>query len=448
MTTGTVAPGRPTDDEVPLGRIPAVVRDVELTEPLPSLPALDDRGRRIDQVWLLVRLCTEPLGMVVVDIPDGGLGAAEAGAAVLDQLDGPIRSRVLAGGGDLGAALPAAGLALPRGSAYLARRAEVLSHAPSITAVVCTRERPGPLARCLEALLAQEYPRFRVLVVDNAPSSDATAEVVRRFAGRGPVDYVVARTPGLAHARNAALAHAGGEIVASIDDDELADPHWLAEIARAFSDHPAADAVTGMIVPVELETTAQMWFEQYGGHSKGRGFVRTVFSPATAQVQNPLFPLPPFGAGGNMAFRAGVMERFGGFDVALGSGTPAMGGEDTLAFMRVLRAKGTIVFQPTAVVRHLHRRDIEGLRTQLLGYGVGLTATYLGMLMKDPLAIFPLLGLAPRALREVLGSRGLRHATLADFPPELLAVNRRGLLRGPRAYVRSRLRERSRRAKS
>jgi hypothetical protein len=194
-----------------------------------------------------------------------------------------------------------------------------------------------------------------------------------------------------------------------------------------------------MIVPLELETEAQIWFEQFGGHSKGRGFGQMVFSPATAHIQSPLFPLPPFGAGGNMVFRGGVLERFGGFDAALGSGTPAMGGEDTLAFMRVLRAKGTIVFQPTAMVRHLHRRDLEGLRRQFLGYGTGLTATYMSLLLKDPLAIFPLLRLAPRAFREVLGSGGLRHATLeADFPAELLAANRRGLLRGPWAYLRSR----------
>jgi hypothetical protein len=202
-------------------------------------------------------------------------------------------------------------------------------------------------------------------------------------------------------------------------------------------------------VAAELETAPQMWFEQFGGHSKGRGFNRAVFSPATEHLQSPLFPLPPFGAGGNMVFRASALDRIGGFDAALGAGTLAMGGEDTLAFSLVLRAGGTIVFQPTAFVRHYHRRDIDGLLKQLRGYGTGLTAVYTSLVLRQPLVVFALLRLAPRAVREVLGSRGLRTATMeADFPGELMKQNRRGLLRGPVAYLRARRLERSRRSTS
>ena len=165
---------------------------------------------------------------------------------------------------------------------------------------------------------------------------------------------------GLSFARNAAVAAAPGEILAWIDDDEYADPNWLAEVARALADHPEADVVSGVIVPAELETQAQLWFEQFGGHSKGRGFKPDVFSPATAHIQSPLYPLPPFGTGANMTFRPGVIERIGGFDTALGAGTPAMGSEDTLAFTQVLVGGGTIVYQPTAVTHHYHRRDLDG----------------------------------------------------------------------------------------
>ena len=43
--------------------------------------------------------------------------------------------------------------------------------------MICTREHPGELARCLDSLLVQQYPGYRILVVDNAPTTDATAEV-------------------------------------------------------------------------------------------------------------------------------------------------------------------------------------------------------------------------------------------------------------------------------
>src|SRR5882757_7956317 len=84
-----------------------------------------------------------------------------------------------------------------------------------------------------------------------------------------------------------------------------------------------------MIVPARLDTQVQEWFELYGGHSKGRGFSPAVFS--RHGPQSPLFPLPPFGAGGNMAFRREALTRIGGFDVAMGAGTPARASEDTLA---------------------------------------------------------------------------------------------------------------------
>jgi hypothetical protein len=193
------------------------------------------------------------------------------------------------------------------------------------------------------------------------------------------------------------------------------------------------------VVPAELETDAQVWFEQFGGHSKGRGFTPDVFSPATARRQSPLYPLPPFGAGANMTFRPGVLERIGGFDPALGAGTPAMGSEDTLAFTQVLLAGGTIAYQPSALVRHYHRRDLAGLRRQLAGYGCGLTAAYTSLILSRPGLIWPLLRLVPRALRDLRGAGAPRLAGLgADFPREVLRANRRGMLAGPAAYLRGR----------
>ncbi|GAA0806232.1 hypothetical protein Sya03_38070 [Spirilliplanes yamanashiensis] len=416
--------------------LPAVVRDIELTGAVPSIPAVAGDGRRVEQAWILFRWFSEPLGATLLDVPATGLTGADLIAAAEAEVGDALAERLAAAGLDrvtTEAQTPATE------SAFLARRREVLADAPPITVVICTRERPGDLARCLDSLLRQEYPRFSVLVVDNAPTTEATSEVVHAAARRGPVRYLREPQPGLSFARNAAVAAAPGEILAWIDDDEVADPHWLAEVARALADHPEADVVSGVIVPAELETRAQVWFEQFGGHSKGRGFRPDTFSPATAHIQSPLYPLPPFGTGANMTFRPGVIEKIGGWDVALGAGTPAMGSEDTLAFTQVLLGGGTIVYQPTAVTWHYHRRDMAGLHKQMVGYGCGLTAAYTSLLLKKPSLIFKLLALAPTALRDLTGSDSLRVSTLqADFPRELLGANRRGMLRGPRAYLRGR----------
>jgi GT2 family glycosyltransferase len=414
------------------GELPAVVLDLDLSDPLPAVPAVAADGRRVRQAWVLVRLFTEPLGTVLVDVPDAGLRPAALGAAIEAELGEALRPR-------LGQTLPIDGYTPATEPAFLARRRAVLATAPHITVVICTRERPGALARCLDSLLIQQYPDFRILVVDNAPVTDATAEVVRAAARRGPVDYLVEPKAGLSFARNAAVQAVPGKILAWIDDDEAADPQWLAEVARALDEHPDADVISGVIVPAELETRAQLWFEQFGGHSKGRGFKPDVFSPDTAHIQSPLYPLPPFGTGANMTFRPGVIERIGMFDTALGAGTPAMGSEDTLAFTQVLITGGKIVYQPTAVTHHYHRRDLEGLEKQMIGYGTGLVAAYTSLLLARPGLLWSLLRLAPGALRDLTGKDTPRTATLRDdFPRQLLKANRRGMLAGPRAYLKGR----------
>jgi glycosyltransferase involved in cell wall biosynthesis len=418
------------------GELPAAVHDIDLSAPLPTVDAVDPGGRRVVQAWLLVRLFTEPVGTVLVDVPDAGLAPRELAAAIDAELGAALRPRLAELSLD---AVPTGGITPATEPAFLTRRREILAAAPPITVVLCTRERPGALARCLDSLLGQQYPRFRVLVVDNAPATDATAEVVRSAARRGRVEYLLEPKAGLSFARNTAVAAAPGEILAWIDDDEVADPHWLAEVARALAEHPEADVVSGVIVPAELETRAQLWFEQFGGHSKGRGFRPDAFGPDTAHRQSPLYPLPPFGTGANMTFRPGVIERIGGFDTALGAGTPAMGSEDTLAFTQVLLTGGTIVYQPTAVTHHYHRRDVEGLYKQMVGYGAGLTAAYTSLLLQRPGLLWALLKLAPVALRDLTGGDSLRVSGLRDdFPRDLLKANRKGMLAGPRAYLKGR----------
>lgn len=198
-------------------------------------------------------------------------------------------------------------------------------------------------------------------------------------------------------------------------------------------------AVSGAVVPAELDTREQLWFELFGGHSKGRGFTNDCFSLATKDRQHYLYPLPPFGVGANMAFRTDMLRAIGGFDEALGAGTPTHGGEDTRIFADILRTGGNIAFWPTAISRHFHRRDYAGLRKQMRGYGCGLTAHYTAIVIAQPTTLIELVRLIPRAIHDIYSPDSLRVATLPDdFPRQLLAENRRWMIRGPWSYLRSR----------
>jgi O-antigen biosynthesis protein len=303
---------------------------------------------------------------------------------------------------------------------------------------VCTRDRPEWLANCLAGIERLQYPRFEVVVVDNAPTSDAVRAVAEAWRGGPALRYVREPRAGLSWARNAGIAAASGEIIAWLDDDEEPDSGWLAGLACGFALAEDVGCVTGMVVPARLDTRAQELFEQLGGHCMGRGFAPAVFT--RDGPQSPLFPLPPFGAGANMAFRRTALERIGGFDVRLGAGTPTLAGEDTLALTLVLLAGYRIAYEPAALMRHHHRPDLDGLSRQLQGHSVGLTAYYAALLRHRPGVLPSLVRLAPKALGYVR-PRTAPAAPDLPSPTDLAAAlgGRRGrlMLSGPAAYVKS-----------
>jgi GT2 family glycosyltransferase len=389
---------------------------------------------------LLVRLFGEPIGILQLTLPASGLSDRQLADEIWAELGPLLLPRLDQSELELEQGLPVDGLRPPRTPRFIESRERVLAEGPAITAAVCTRDRPEGLAALLQSLLAQSYPRLRILVVDNAPSDDRTRQLVSGMADEHDIGYVCEPRPGLSWARNRAAEEASTEVVAWVDDDEVCDRWWATEIARGFVEVPDADAVTGLVFPAELNTPSQVWFERFNGVARGRGFERAVLSPTTVSRPSMLYPLPPFGIGGNMAFRRSALERIGGFDCALGPGTAAMDGDDTAALSLLLLAGGTVVYQPSAIVHHRHRRDYAELRGLLLGYGRGLGAYYTSMLLHRPACMLQLVRLVPRALRDQFFAGGDRLPGLGeDFPRELLRRNRVGILQGPLAYLRARI---------
>ena len=237
---------------------------------------------------------------------------------------------------------------------------------PTITAVICTRDRPDDLARALEAITRSEG-LSEIIVVDNAPTSDATRRVVESFP---EVRYVLEERPGLDRARNRGLAEARGDVVAFTDDDAVVDPSWAVALADAFGDDAGVWAVTGLVVPLELATTAQRWFETQGGFGRGnRRSWHHVDLTDPNDLGGQFLGAGRFGTGANMAFRRLRLIEIGGFDPALDVGTPTGGGGDLNAMFEVLHHGGVLVYEPRAIVQHRHRREIAELYRQMIGNG-------------------------------------------------------------------------------
>ncbi|HEY1627838.1 MAG TPA: glycosyltransferase [Streptosporangiaceae bacterium] len=420
--------------------LPVRVREVELSGRLPVI-----EGHQTARV--LARWYREPIALVDVPLRDGAAAPGELAEALWPEVGPPLAQRFGAAGEQLPGALPVSGLRLAGPSPYLSVLAGVLATARPASVIVCTRDRADRLASCLAAVTAQDYPDFEVIVVDNAPADDLVAELIASRPWPVPVRRVVEPRPGLSRARNTGLSAAAGSLVAYLDDDEHPDRYWLAELARGFTLAPGVEGVSGLVLPASLDTPAQCLFERFGGHSKGRGLTEGIFDVASRARQHPLYPLPPFGVGASMAFDRDKLLNAGGFDVALGAGSPARAGEDTAAICDLMLRGGTFVYWPGAIMWHEHRREIGEMERQLFGYGSGLTAFYLRALLRDPRRLAQLISLAPRAARDLRGRDSVRTATMgADYPAALRLATWRGMLAGPGLYLRGQAQARLTRA--
>lgn len=437
---------------LPDERAPHVaILDIDLADGLQAIPDVDDTGAMWTSALVLVRVFTEPIGVVELAIPVGGVGADDLARAIGTELEMQVSERVVASGLVWEGSVPIAGLCPAQTPPFVANRERILREAPSLTVAICTRNRPQELSRALASVACQEYPSLRVVVVDSNPLDERAHAVVKEYEPQLDVTYLLEPRRGLSRARNRAIDAADSEIVACMDDDETCDRWWAAELVRAFVEHPEASAASGMILPTEIETPAQRLFEQYGGHNKGRGLRQEVFSAAGRGGQSPLYPVPSFGAGGNMAFRAEALDLIGGFDCALGPGTPTRSGEDTAVLSTLMYKGGTVVWQPTAITWHQDRRELDELSEMFHAYGLGLGAFYASMVLRHPKSVPQLMRLVPRAFVDFISPRGPHLDRLGpDFPSELLKAKRAGLLQGPAMYVGARLgaRRLSRRAET
>ena len=339
----------------------ALCVDVELSR---AAEAIDvPSGYR--HVQALVRLHGEPLGIINLPVTGGRCRAVDVRKAALKNLGWPVIRHLVEDW--LAAGLPPEGWSvreLPR-----IPHARVASQpVPSVTVAVCTRDRPHDLAICLESLMGLDPAPAEILVIDNAPTSDRARELVaERFAR---VRYIREPRPGLDWARNRAIAEATSDVIAFTDDDCVVDPNWVNAIATMFSDDPETMAVTGLVVPYELETEAQLLFERSGGFA--RGFGRQWFAVDRERGLPWQFcGAGQFGTGANMAYRKALFDQIGMFDPALDVGTVTGGGGDLDMFFRVLAEGHTLVYDPAAVVRHRHRRTYAELKRQIVGNGHG-----------------------------------------------------------------------------
>lgn len=255
----------------------------------------------------------------------------------------------------------------------------------SVSVVVGTCDRPKDLRKCLLSLSAQTSRQIRpveIIVVDNRPETHSASPVLVEFPD---VKLLTEERSGASYARNAGIAASIGDIVVTTDDDTIIPPDWLEKLIAPFA-RPEVMAVTGNVLPAELETRSQRLFESYGGGGLSRGYKqfegdREWFDSFRLHS----VPTWLFGGTANSAFRASIFSdpEIGLMDEALGPGMPSGVGEDTYLFYKIMKAGHTIVYEPSAFVWHTHRREMTDLGRQLYNYSKGAISYHLTTLIND-----------------------------------------------------------------
>jgi GT2 family glycosyltransferase len=243
--------------------------------------------------------------------------------------------------------------------------------AEKISVVICTRNRTPALEHCITALQKSSDTNFELVVVDNAPDNDSTEKLVQRFPF---ARYVREPRKGLDIARNTGAKTASCAIIAYTDDDVTVDADWISRVKACFSD-PKTMCVTGLVIPLELQTQSQVAFERYWGFNKG--YVPLVFDASYFKKHLETgVPVWDIGAGANMAFRKGLFEQIGYFDERLDVGAAGCSG-DSEYWYRALAEGFQCNYFPHLFVYHQHRSSKADLDKQIFYYMRGQVASLL-----------------------------------------------------------------------
>lgn len=225
--------------------------------------------------------------------------------------------------------------------------------------VVPTYNRVSTLRPCLRSLLAQDYPNYEIIVVDDGSTDSTPATLAQEFPPEfRRLRYLRQKNAGPAVARNRGIQAATGEIVAFTDDDCLAPPDWLTQLASGYTRHSEVVGVGGgLSAPPEiLATNPYAQYERY--------IARVIYQ--VGEIESLGGFECPAGGTANMSYRKSSLEAVHGFDQAF----PVAAGEDADLKMRICQQGHRLLYVPVQVV-HLQDYTWERFKQQCYVRGVG-----------------------------------------------------------------------------
>jgi len=236
-----------------------------------------------------------------------------------------------------------------------------------LSVIVCTYNRDQYIHDTLGHLNKQTCPgeRYEVLIIDNN-STDQTEEICRNFIqteAAGNFFYFKEIRQGNTFARNRGIRESRGQYLAFVDDDAMASENYCENIIEYFDRNPDVSVVGGKITPV-YEKTEPDWMTP---------FLWPLVAGLDLGNKIRPFKKSKYPLGANMAFRAGVFEKYGYFDENIGKRPGLLeGGDEKELIYRIRKDHVKVFYLPQMHVRHMipiARLQKDYIRGQAVGVG-------------------------------------------------------------------------------
>lgn len=218
-----------------------------------------------------------------------------------------------------------------------------------VSVIICSYNRARYIQWALESMDGQSLAkdRFEVIVVDNN-STDNTADVCRAFIHQHPtldLTYATETNQGSSFARNHGASIAKGEMLVFMDDDAIAEHHFLERILAFFDQHPEAVGLGGRIIPRYIPEEPK-WMSHFVSSLVGN----FDYNKEATVFKDGKYPLES-----NMAVSSKAFASIQGFNTALPGvkGTVRIGGEGKDFFYRLMEKGGKIYYDPGVIVEHV-----------------------------------------------------------------------------------------------
>lgn len=237
--------------------------------------------------------------------------------------------------------------------------------------IIPTYNRADSLKKTLQSLADAEKPaglEVEILVADNN-SSDHTPQIFEDMKSHFPdikYAYMFEKEQGRSFALNSAIKMVDGDLISTIDDDEVIDTHWFVEVEKLFSKRwDEIDFAGGKILP-DLEAEPPVWLEPMKEGAlcwRDYGDEEWVYGKETPMI-----------TGAHGIFKASIFKDVGGYDENVGvRGKGFISGEDEVFYDALIGHNKRGVYNPKMVMYHYvpkARMDKNYYRRWLFGVGI------------------------------------------------------------------------------